>query len=383
MSRHLRRLPRTNTPPAVLELRAAWGVPKDAYVIGSVGRLVRIKGVDYAIRAMPDILRANAKAHLVIIGSGREEAALKQLAAELGVTRHVTFAGFRRDIADCMRAFDCFVSASLSEGLGLNVLEAMASGLPAIVTGVGGILDFTEHEVNGLIIEPCSSEQLAEAVIRLMEEPETAARLAERRGSASSVNSLERMGQRTAAIYRKLLRIAGEIRDAAGKPDAKKLVISGYYGYGNSGDEADLSSILQALRNEAEKQQVNIVPTVLSVNPRATEQMHGVRAISRMNLLGIVRELRRSDGLVSGGGSLLQEITGRMTIRTISASSSLHSGSASRRSSTRRASDRFRRSPSIRSFDISTAGASISLFVTRSRGNCCGRSASIRSASTL
>lgn len=297
------------------ELRAAWGVPKDAYVIGSVGRLVRIKGVDYAIRAMPDILRANAKAHLVIIGSGPEEAALKQLAAELGVTRHVTFAGFRRDIADCMRAFDCFVSASLSEGLGLNVLEAMASGLPAIVTGVGGILDFTEHEVNGLIIEPCSSEQLAEAVIRLMEEPETAARLAgTARQRVVSEFSLERMGQRTAAIYRKLLRIAGEIRDAAGKPDAKKLVISGYYGYGNSGDEAVLSSILQALRNEAEKQQVNIVPTVLSVNPRATEQMHGVRAISRMNLLGIVRELRRSDGLVSGGGSLLQDITGRMTI---------------------------------------------------------------------
>ena len=87
-------------------------------MIGSVGRLVRIKGVDYAIRAMPDILRANAKAHLVIIGSGPEEAALKQLAAELGVTRHVTFAGFRRDIADCMRALTASSALRSRKGWG-------------------------------------------------------------------------------------------------------------------------------------------------------------------------------------------------------------------------------------------------------------------------
>jgi len=297
------------------ELRAAWGLPTDAYVIGVVGRLVRIKGVDYVIRALPRIVRANPRAHLIIIGSGPEQAGLKQLAAQLGLSRHVVFAGFRQDIADCMRAIDCFVSASMSEGLGLNVLEAMASGLPVVVTGVGGILDFTEHEVNGLVIEPRSSDQLADALIRLMGDPELAARLGRTaREHVERHFSLAGMGRRTVSVYRKLLEIADQIRRAEQQPGVKKLVISGYYGYGNNGDEAVLHAVLQSLRQAGEKQNVAICPIVLSVNPRATEQMHGVKAISRMNLLNIARELRRSDGLVSGGGSLLQDITGRMTI---------------------------------------------------------------------
>lgn len=297
------------------QLRAEWRVPNDAYAIGVVGRLVRIKGVDFMIRALPAILKAKPHAHLVIIGSGPEEAALKQLAAQLGLTRHITFAGFRTDIAQCMRALDCFASASLSEGLGLNVLEAMSSELPAVVTGVGGILDFTEHEVNGLIVPTRSSDALAEAIIRLMDQPELAAQLARRaRERVVSEFSLDSMAHRTADMYRNLLRIARMTREAANSPHAKKLVISGYYGYGNSGDEAVLYAILQALRQAGDKHGVKIVPTVLSVNPRATEQMHGVRAISRMNMLGIARELKRSDGLVSGGGSLLQDSTGRMTI---------------------------------------------------------------------
>lgn len=297
------------------ELRDAWGVAQDAYAIGVIGRLVRIKGVDIVIRALPRIVKANPKAHLVIIGSGPEEGALRQLAAQLGMSRHITFAGFRQDIADCMRAIDCFASASLSEGLGLNVLEAMSSALPVAVTGVGGILDFTEHGVNGMLVQPRSSDDLAEAIITLMERPEYAAELAQTaRERVISRFSLGSMAHRTADIYRKLLRIAKMTRQQNVLPNAKKLVISGYYGYGNSGDEAVLQAILQALRQEGAKQNVTIIPTVLSVNPRATEQMHGVRAISRMNLLGIARELRNSDGLVSGGGSLLQDITGRMTI---------------------------------------------------------------------
>ena len=298
-----------------IELRDEWGVPQDAYAIGVIGRLVRIKNVDTVIRALPRIVKANPQAHLVIIGSGAEETALRQLASQLGMSQHITFAGFRQDIADCMRALDCFASASLSEGLGLNVLEAMSSKLPVAVTGVGGILDFTEHNVNGLLVKPGCSDDLADAIITLMEQPDYANELAHAaRERVISSFSLGSMVRRTVEVYRKLLRIAAMTRQQHAMPNAQKLVISGFYGYGNSGDEAVLHAILQALRQESARQGVTIVPTVLSVNPRATEQMHGVRAISRMNLLGIARELKNSDGLVSGGGSLLQDATGRMTI---------------------------------------------------------------------
>jgi len=94
----------------------------------------------------------------------------------------------------------------------------------------------------------------------------------------------------------------------------KKIVISGYYGFGNSGDEALLHSILLALKEEAQKLNMTIVPTVLSFKPKATEAMHGIKAIHRTNLFQIIQCLRQSDGLISGGGSLLQDMTGRTTI---------------------------------------------------------------------
>jgi len=92
------------------------------------------------------------------------------------------------------------------------------------------------------------------------------------------------------------------------------IVISGYYGFGNSGDEAVLHAILQSLREQADAAGIRIRPVVLSIDPSATERMHGVRAVHRMKLGDMFRALKESDGLVSGGGSLLQDLTGIRTI---------------------------------------------------------------------
>jgi polysaccharide pyruvyl transferase CsaB len=94
----------------------------------------------------------------------------------------------------------------------------------------------------------------------------------------------------------------------------KTLVISGYYGFGNNGDEAVLHAILRALRCHGEENGLDIRPVVLSINPQATERLHGVRAVHRLKLKDIVRALKESDGLISGGGSLLQDRTGLRTI---------------------------------------------------------------------
>lgn len=94
----------------------------------------------------------------------------------------------------------------------------------------------------------------------------------------------------------------------------KRIAISGYYGFGNSGDEAVLQSILLALHSEGERQGVKVEPIVLSINPQQTERMYGVRAAHRMRLPEVWQALRESDGLISGGGSLLQDATGVKTI---------------------------------------------------------------------
>ncbi|ALS26065.1 polysaccharide pyruvyl transferase [Paenibacillus sp. 32O-W] len=99
------------------------------------------------------------------------------------------------------------------------------------------------------------------------------------------------------------------------KPEmVRRLVISGYYGFRNSGDEAVLKSILLALKEQGAAQGADIRPVVLSADPAWTAEMYGVDAVHRMRPAEVLRALRASDGLISGGGSLLQDATGALTI---------------------------------------------------------------------
>ncbi|RCX19104.1 polysaccharide pyruvyl transferase CsaB [Fontibacillus phaseoli] len=91
---------------------------------------------------------------------------------------------------------------------------------------------------------------------------------------------------------------------------SKTLVLSGYYGYRNSGDEAVLQSILTALEHEGRAAGITINPVVLSVDPEWTSRTYGVKAVHRMKLGEVRKAIKKSDGLISGGGSLLQDATG-------------------------------------------------------------------------
>ena len=95
---------------------------------------------------------------------------------------------------------------------------------------------------------------------------------------------------------------------------AYRVAISGYYGFRNSGDEAVLRSIVTALREEGREAGVEIEPVVLSVDPAWTKAAHGVEAAHRMRPAEVLRTLRGCDALISGGGSLLQDATGALTI---------------------------------------------------------------------
>ncbi|MBD3920801.1 polysaccharide pyruvyl transferase CsaB [Paenibacillus sp. PR3] len=94
----------------------------------------------------------------------------------------------------------------------------------------------------------------------------------------------------------------------------RRVIVSGYYGFNNSGDEAVLKSILNALHAEGEAQGVTFEPVVLSADPAWTTKMYGCEAVPRMSPSVLLREIRRCDGLISGGGSLLQDATGWKTI---------------------------------------------------------------------
>lgn len=95
---------------------------------------------------------------------------------------------------------------------------------------------------------------------------------------------------------------------------AKTIVLSGYYGFRNSGDEAVLQSILLALEEEGLTSGVDIKPVVLSIDPEWTSRTYGVESVHRMKLGEVRKAIKNSDGLISGGGSLLQDATGLKSI---------------------------------------------------------------------
>lgn len=99
-----------------------------------------------------------------------------------------------------------------------------------------------------------------------------------------------------------------------GSTPIQRIVLSGYYGFDNSGDEAVLQSILFALEAQGREQGIQIEPIVLSANPARTTEMYGVRAVPRMKPGAVISALRESNGLISGGGSLLQDATSSRTI---------------------------------------------------------------------
>lgn len=188
-------------------LRKELSLPLNTYMIGAVTRLVKIKGMEHLVDAMPLILKENALACLVIVGNGPEEESLKKQVAQLGISDRVFFLGFREDIPDCLHSFDCFVSASFSEGLGLNILEAMAADVPVVVTKVGGIVDFMRDRENGLLVMPGSSSDLAAKVIEMMDHRNFAKKLAdEGRYRVHTQFPLDSMATNTIHVYEKLLR---------------------------------------------------------------------------------------------------------------------------------------------------------------------------------
>ena len=106
-------------------------------VVGSVGRLARIKGYDRLLPAMAALVRTGVDGRLLLIGDGPERAALEAQAATLGLADRVRFAGYRADARRLLPALDLFVLPSRGEGLPVALLEAMAAGVPVAATEAG------------------------------------------------------------------------------------------------------------------------------------------------------------------------------------------------------------------------------------------------------
>ncbi len=144
--------------------RAGFGLPQTARIIGTVGRLEKIKNYPLLLRACAELIHSHGTgAHLALVGSGSEEQALRQLARELGIAERVSFLGMQYDLQQIYPLFDVFVLSSLTEGTSLSLLEAQACGIPALVTDVGGNPRIISNGINGYLCP--SGDQAAMAAL--------------------------------------------------------------------------------------------------------------------------------------------------------------------------------------------------------------------------
>jgi len=185
--------------------RAAYGVD-DSVVFLHVGRLAAEKGVDVIVRAFAQAreLLPPGSARLIIAGSGPEEESLRALAGA-----DVSFLGVLDRAKALPRLYasaDAFLFSSLTETLGVVVLEAMASGLPVVATPAGGVADHLRDDVNGIAIPPKDVDRMAHAIVQLTLDANRRRRLAAGARSTALELDWESEIDRLAAFYEEILR---------------------------------------------------------------------------------------------------------------------------------------------------------------------------------
>jgi len=183
--------------------RAALGLEPDEIAVGAASRLIPHKGHSFLLRGFERASQHAPRLRLLVAGDGPLRADLEREAAELD--GRVDFLGFLPDIRTFLNACDLLAfptQPEIGEGFGLAALEAMAASCPVVATSVGSLPEVVAAEETGVLVDPGSVDQLADALVRLAKDPALRARMGSQgRERAHSQFSLETMVERTLAVY--------------------------------------------------------------------------------------------------------------------------------------------------------------------------------------
>lgn len=292
-------------------VRRELGIAESAFTVVYVSRIdveaalpgfLLCEAVERLISEIPEL-------RILIVGSGTAYEELKAKADNINKQygrEVVTLTGARTDVVDLISAGDIFVGVSRA------ALEAMSEEKPVVLAGAQGYIGIFDERVCDLAVSTnfcCRGERLPDAelitndILKLynMDAP-SRARLGEyNRSVILSGYSTSRMTDDYEKVYSML---------TAPKYKRGDIIISGYYGFKNMGDDSLLKSMIDGIR--ALRPDAKI--TVLSNSPKLTTESCRVRAINRFNLPKIAREMRSAKLLISGGGSLLQDGTSKKSL---------------------------------------------------------------------
>jgi len=180
-------------------VRRSFNIPADAPLMLFVGSQYRLKGLEFAIRALPEM---ETRAHLLVVG-GDNATPFRQLAEQLGVSQRVIFAGARSDLPTIYPAADALVLPTLYETFALVCLEAMASGVPVLASPVGGIEDYLRDGVNGFHIRR-DAKDIASKLDRLFNDPALQARIREEGIATAGDYAWEKIARQYLALFAEL-----------------------------------------------------------------------------------------------------------------------------------------------------------------------------------
>jgi len=187
-------------------LRRRLGIPSEAPVIGTVGRLAEIKQYDLLIRSFTRLKRHCPDAHLLLVGDGPERPTLNRLVEDLGFAGCVHFAGYQVNVNEYLHAMTCFALTSRSEGTPQAVLEASIAGLPVVATRVGGLPELIEDGRTGVLFTPGDEDALTRALLEMIQNKELARRLGEAASQrVQSMYGISRMAKEYHEHFVKLL----------------------------------------------------------------------------------------------------------------------------------------------------------------------------------
>jgi glycosyltransferase involved in cell wall biosynthesis len=186
-------------------VRRELGIPVDAPVVGTVTRLSPQKAPLDFVDAAARVAERRPEAHFLLVGDGPLRAGVEARVADLGLVERFHLAGLRREVPDLLHAFDVFALSSLWEGLPRVLPQAMAAGLPVVATAVDGNAEAVTDGANGILVPPGDPGAMAGALVRLLDDPDLAARMGEAGQASVQEFSARKMVDDIAALYEALL----------------------------------------------------------------------------------------------------------------------------------------------------------------------------------
>ncbi|MFB0921325.1 MAG: polysaccharide pyruvyl transferase CsaB, partial [Oscillospiraceae bacterium] len=259
------------------------------------------------IKGFAEAAKFSPKLRLVIAGDGTEKDNLKALAQELDVSAKVAFPGWISEINSFFAAIDINTLTSVSETFPYAITEGARARLATVSSRVGGVPMLIRDGETGYLFHAGDYESLGKRLSELAESPELRKRFGEALyEKAKREFSVEATTQRQLDIYAEVLR-----REKIKKDGARNgVIICGAYGMGNAGDDA----ILEAIVGEMRELDPFMPITALSRKPRETRLKYSIDCVHMFNIPAFHRVIRSTKLYLSGGGSLIQNVTSRRSL---------------------------------------------------------------------